>query len=101
MGEGGAPAAGMRASGAVVGCLGGDGEVVAGESLRLFTDECLRWRRPLGEARGRREGERCGDREDWRIRGRSWLDGRKLMVSTLNLPFLESQHLVNVTLAPA
>ena len=29
------------------------------------------------------------------------LDGRKLMVSTLNLPFLESQHLVNVTLAPA
>ena len=55
MGEGGAPAAGMRASGAVVGCLGGDGEMVAGESLRLFPDECLRWRRPLGEARGRRE----------------------------------------------
>ena len=63
-GEGGAPAAEMTASGAVVGCLGGEGEVGTGESLRLFTDECLGWRRTLGEARGRREGERYGDRED-------------------------------------
>ena len=63
-GEGEAPAAEMTASGAVVGCLGGEGEVGTGESLRLFTDECLRWRRTLGEARGRREGERYGDRED-------------------------------------
>ena len=45
----------MRASGAEIACLGGEGEVVAGDILRLFPDECLRCRRPLGEARGRRE----------------------------------------------
>ena len=54
-GDGGAPAAEMRASGAEIACLGGEGEVVAGDILRLFPDECLRCRRPLGEARGRRE----------------------------------------------
>ena len=52
------------ASGTLDGCLRGEGEVGTGVSLRLFTDECLRWRLTLGEERGRREGERCGERED-------------------------------------
>ena len=69
-GEGEAQAAGMTASSTVGGCLGGEGEVGTGVSLRLFTVECLRDRRTLGEERGRREGERFGDREGWRGRGR-------------------------------
>ena len=69
--RGEAQAAGMTTSSTGSGCLEGEGEGGTGISLRLLlTDGCLRDRRTLGEERGRREGERCGDREGWRGRGR-------------------------------
>ena len=82
------------------GCLVGEGEDRTGVSLRLLLkEEDLRGRRPLEEEWGWREEERYGDREGWRGFGRDWLEGRKLMVATLYLFFLESKVWVNETLA--
>ena len=80
-------------------CLVGEGEDRTGVSRRfLLKGADFRGRRPLVVAWDWREEERYGDREGWRGFGRDWLGGRKLMVATLYLSFLESKVWVNDTL---
>ena len=81
-------------------CLVGKVEDRTGVSRRFLLKEAdLRGRRSLVAAWSWREEERYGDREGWRGFGRDWLEGRKLMVATLYLSFLESKVWVNDTLA--